>query len=92
MTLSSDPIQQKQICAISKQTATVEQCFPVATNGKAVHMEFNQDGTEVWVSDWAVDGGVVILDSVTLEEKGRIYGLTTPTGKFNVYNTAHDIY
>jgi nitrite reductase (NO-forming)/hydroxylamine reductase len=92
MTLSSDPIQQKQICAISKQTATVEQCFPVATNGKAVHMEFNMVGTEVWVSDWAVEGGVVILDSVTLEEKGRIYGLTTPTGKFNVYNTAHDIY
>lgn len=44
------------------------------------------------ISDWATDGGLVILDSVTLQEIDRIYGLQTPTGKFNVYNTAHDIY
>ena len=99
MTLSSDPILQKQICAISKATATVDRCFNVATNGKAVHMEYNATGTEVWVSDWAVDGGIVILDAITLTEKARIYGadtpsgnFVTPTGKFNVTNTAGDIY
>jgi nitrite reductase (NO-forming)/hydroxylamine reductase len=99
MTLSSDPVFQKQVCAISKATATVDRCFNVANNGKAVHMEYNETGTEVWVSDWAVDGGVIILDAVTLTEKGRIYGadtpsgtFITPTGKFNVNNTANDIY
>lgn len=92
MTMSSDPVLQKQICVISKATGQLDRCFNVATNGKATHMEFNMQGTEVWVSDWATDGGVIILDSVTLAEKARIYGLPTPTGKFNVYNTAHDIY
>jgi nitrite reductase (NO-forming)/hydroxylamine reductase len=36
----------------------------------------------------------VIYDALTLKEKGRITGdwVRTPTGKFNVYNTAYDIY
>jgi nitrite reductase (NO-forming)/hydroxylamine reductase len=92
MTMSADPALQKQICVISKATGALDHCFQVATNGKATHMEFNQQGTEVWVSDWASNGGIVILDSVTLAEKARIYGLQTPTGKFNVFNTAHDVY
>jgi nitrite reductase (NO-forming) / hydroxylamine reductase len=92
MTMSADANLQKQICVIAKSTGTLDHCFNVATNGKATHMEFNKTGTEVWVSDWAINGGVIILDSVTLAEKARIYGLQTPTGKFNVYNTAHDIY
>ena len=92
MTMSSDPNLQKQVCVISKATGALDHCFNVALNGKATHMEFNMSGSEVWVSDWATDGGIVILDSVTLQEKARIYGLPTPTGKFNVYNTAHDIY
>ena len=92
MTMSSDPVLQKQVCVISKATGALDHCFQVAVNGKATHMEFNMQGTEVWVSDWATAGGVIILDSVTLAEKHRIYGLQTPTGKFNVYNTAHDIY
>lgn len=92
MTLSSDPVLQKQVCVIRKSDGTLDHCFNVATAGKATHMEFNMQGTEVWISDWATNGGVVILDSVTLVEKARIYGLQTPTGKFNVYNTAHDIY
>jgi nitrite reductase (NO-forming)/hydroxylamine reductase len=92
MTMSSDANLQKQICVIAKATGTLDHCFPVAVNGKATHMEFNKTGTEVWVSDWAINGGLIILDSVTLAEITRIYGLQTPTGKFNVYNTAHDIY
>jgi nitrite reductase (NO-forming)/hydroxylamine reductase len=57
-----------------------------------VHMEFNKGGDEVWISLWDNDGEVVILDDKTLEEKARVTGLFTPTGKFNVYNTVHDIY
>jgi nitrite reductase (NO-forming)/hydroxylamine reductase len=91
MTLSATGFD-KDICAISKATGTLDRCFTVATNGKAVHFEFNQDGSEVWVSDWAADGAVIVLDSTTLTEIRRFTGLTTPTGKFNVYNTAHDIY
>ncbi|MCP4001881.1 MAG: nitrite reductase [Gammaproteobacteria bacterium] len=59
---------------------------------KVVHMEFNKDGNEVWISLWDKEGEVVILDDKTLEVKGRVKGLYTPTGKFNVYNTTHDIY
>jgi len=72
---------------------------PGALEKKArmVHIEFNKDGTEFWVSAWGnVDTPtfIVIYDSQTLEEKARITGdwVITPTGKFNVYNTANDIY
>jgi len=104
MTLSATG-HDKEICAISKATGTLNHgllpvsvdpdgdgCFTVATNGKAVHFEFNMDGSEVMVSDWDPDGAVIVLDSTTLTEIRRFVNLTTPTGKFNVYNTAHDIY
>jgi nitrite reductase (NO-forming)/hydroxylamine reductase len=91
MTLSATGFDQ-DICAISKATGTLDRCFKVATNGKAVHFEFNMTGTEVWVSDWDANGAVIVLDSTTLNEIRRFANLTTPTGKFNVYNTAHDIY
>ncbi|BAZ93109.1 nitrite reductase [Thiohalobacter thiocyanaticus] len=92
MTLSSDGSSHRQVCAYSKADAVIDRCFDVATQGRAVHFEFNQDGSEVWVSDWAQDGATVILDSQTLTEIDRIEGLTTPTGKFNVHNTAHEVY
>jgi nitrite reductase (NO-forming)/hydroxylamine reductase len=91
MTLSATGYEQ-DICAISKATGALDRCFTVATNGRAVHMEFNKDGTEVWVSDWDPNGAVIVLDSTTLTEIRRFTGLPTPTGKFNVFNTAHDIY
>jgi len=91
MTLSATG-HEKDICAISKATGALDRCFTVATNGRAVHFEFNIDGSEVWVSDWDPDGAVIVLDSTTLTEIRRFTGLPTPTGKFNVYNTAHDIY
>lgn len=91
MTLSATGYDQ-DICAISKATGALDRCFTVATNGKAVHFEFNMDGSEVWVSDWDPDGAVIVLDSITLTEIRRFTGLPTPTGKFNVFNTAHDIY
>ncbi|MGE5240377.1 MAG: cytochrome D1 domain-containing protein [Bacteroidota bacterium] len=91
MALSTDA-SQKQICAYSKQNASLDRCFTVATNGKATHMEFNQDGSQVWIADWATDGSLIILDSQTLAEIKRITGVPSPTGKFNVYNTTHDVY
>jgi nitrite reductase (NO-forming)/hydroxylamine reductase len=91
MTLSATGYDQ-DICAISKATGTLDRCFKVVDNGKAVHFEFNMDGSEVMVSDWDPNGAVIVLDSTTLTEIRRFVNLTTPTGKFNVFNTAHDIY
>ena len=57
-----------------------------------VHIEYNKAGDEVWVSLWDKDGELVIIDDKTMKIKKRITGLVAPTGKFNVYNTMHDIY
>jgi nitrite reductase (NO-forming)/hydroxylamine reductase len=63
----------------------------------AVHMEFNKDGSEVWVSIWnradslKPNGEIVIFDANTLEEVGRVKGLYAPTGKFNVYNRVNHV-
>ncbi len=98
-TLTNDEKMQRSICAINKETLEVEKCWEVADYGRAVHFEFNKEGTEVWVSVWGkIDapegqqGEVVVYDATTLEEIARIKNLPTPTGKFNVYNTMHDIY
>ncbi len=64
----------------------------VGDHGRAVHHEYNKDGTEVWVSLWDKDGAIVVYDDKTLKEIKRFTGLRTPTGKFNIYNTMHDIY
>lgn len=93
MAASSYPDLQKQICAINQMNPGAGAgCFQVATNGKAVHLEFNKNGTEVWVSDWATNGSLIIMNATTLDVITRITNVPTPTGKFNVYNTAHDIY
>ena len=46
------------------------------------------------MSVWDKQGEIVVYDDKTLEEKARIRGdwLVTPTGKFNVFNTAQDVY
>ncbi len=51
-------------------------------------------GTEVWASVWDRQGEIVIYDDKTLKEIRRITGdwIVTPRGKWNVYNTVHDIY
>ncbi len=76
----------------------VHKCWEAASYGRAVHFEYNKQGTEVWVSIWGdADkpgeiGEIVIYDDATLEEIARIKDLVTPTGKFNVYNTVNDVY
>ena len=64
---------------------------------RAVQAEYNADGTEVWYSIWAGKAdasAIVVIDDKTLTVKSVIKDpkLITPTGKFNVYNTQHDIY
>jgi nitrite reductase (NO-forming)/hydroxylamine reductase len=99
MTLNSDPALSRTICVIAKSDPSkTYKCWEAGTYGRAVHFEYNKDGTEVWVSLWGdaakegETGEIVIYDDATLEEKARIKNLITPTGKFNVYNTVNDVY
>ncbi len=98
-TLNPDETIQRSVCVIAKDDPTkVAKCWEVADYGRAVHIEYNKEGDEVWVSVWGrkdepgKTGEIVIYDDKTLEEKARIKDLITPTGKFNVYNTMNDIY
>ena len=64
---------------------------------RVVQPEFNQKGDEVWFSVWngkSQESAIVVVDDKTRKLKSVIKDkrLITPTGKFNVYNTMHDIY
>ena len=64
---------------------------------RAVHAEYNATGDEVWFSLWAgktEPSAIVIMDDKTRKLKHVIKDprLITPTGKFNILNTQHDIY
>jgi nitrite reductase (NO-forming)/hydroxylamine reductase len=64
---------------------------------RVVQPEYNKAGDEVWFSVWNgkdQKSALVVLDDKTLEVKKVIKDerLVTPTGKFNVYNTVHDVY
>ena len=64
---------------------------------RVVQPEFNADGSEVWFSVWngkEEESAIVVVDDKTLKLKKVIKDkrLITPTGKFNVKNTQHDIY
>ena len=64
---------------------------------RIVQPEYNRDGDEVWFSVWSgqeEESAIVVVDDKTRELKHVIKGpeIITPTGKFNVYNTLHDVY
>ena len=64
---------------------------------RATHPEYNQAGDEVWISLWGGktdQSAIVVYDDKTLKLKKVITDprIVTPTGKFNVYNTQHDVY
>ena len=64
---------------------------------RVVHPEYNKAGDEVWFSVWngkEQKSAIVIVDDKTRKLKQVINDpqIITPTGKFNVYNTVHDIY
>lgn len=64
---------------------------------RIVQPEYNKAGDEVWFSVWSAkdkESAIVVVDDKTRKLKAVIRDprLVTPTGKFNVYNTQHDIY
>jgi nitrite reductase (NO-forming)/hydroxylamine reductase len=64
---------------------------------RVVQPEYNKAGNEVWFSVWSgkkEESAIVIVDDKTRKLKHVIKDkrLITPTGKFNVYNTMHDVY
>jgi len=64
---------------------------------RVVQPEFNKAGDEVWFSVWngrEQESALVVVDDTTLKLKAVIKDerLVTPTGKFNLYNTQHDVY
>ncbi len=64
---------------------------------RVVQPEYNRAGDEVWFSVWNgkdETSAIVVVDDKTLKPKQVIKDkrLVTPTGKFNVYNTMHDVY
>jgi len=64
---------------------------------RVVQPEYNAKGDEVWFSVWngkTLESAIVVVDDKTRTLKKVIKDkrLVTPTGKFNVYNTMHDIY
>ena len=64
---------------------------------RVVQPEYNEAGDEVWFSVWSgqeEESAIVVVDDKTLELKKVIRDkrLITPTGKFNVHNTQHDVY
>jgi len=94
-TLAKDEGANQQICVFDKDDfSEAAHCWKAADHGKIVHFEYNKAGDEVWVSVWDRKGELIIYDDKTLKEKTRIKGdwLVTPTGKWNVYNTVHDVY
>jgi len=64
---------------------------------RIVQPEYNQAGDEVWFSVWNgkdEKSALVVVDDKTRKLKKVIKDkrLITPTGKFNVHNTVHDVY
>ncbi|HJW26067.1 MAG TPA: cytochrome D1 domain-containing protein [Rhodocyclaceae bacterium] len=91
--LGGDFAKPKAVLNVAKDSG-----LPVTKAVKrAVHPEYSADGKEVWISLWGGktdQSAIVVYDDSTLKVKKVITDpkMITPTGKFNVYNTQHDIY
>ena len=64
---------------------------------RVVQPEYNKAGDEVWFSVWNgkdQESAIVVVDDKTRKLKAVIRDpqVITPTGKFNVFNTQHDVY
>ena len=94
-----EPEVQQSVQVISKKTREIVKTIRLTekTGYAAVHMEFNADGSEVWVSVWnrkdskEPNGEIQVFDAKTLEKKTTIKGLYAPTGKFNVTNRVEHV-
>jgi len=98
-TKNPEPEIQQSVQVISKETREIVKTIRLTEKEgyAAVHFEFNDDGSEVWVSVWnradslEPNGEIIIFDAKTLEEKTRIKGFYAPTGKFNVHNRVNHV-
>lgn len=98
-TKTPEPEVQQSVQVIDKNTREIVKTIQITDKPgyAAVHMEFNNDGSEVWVSVWnrkdskEPNGEIVVFDAKTLKEKTRIKGLYAPTGKFNVHNRTNHV-
>ncbi|WP_374326890.1 cytochrome D1 domain-containing protein [Azonexus sp.] len=64
---------------------------------RVLQPEYNLAGDEVWFSVWSAknqQSAIVVVDDKTRKLKAVIKDsrLVTPTGKFNLHNTQHDVY
>ena len=96
-TLNPDPALHSVVDVFDSETfehkKTLE--MPEGASGRMVHLEYNKAGDEVWVSVFmGEESAILVYDDKTLKLKEIIKGdwVQNPTGKFNVYNTTHDIY
>lgn len=89
--LSSQEGVNGEIGVYNIETGKVE--YLKVADKRIVHPEYNREGNEVWISGW-LGNEVYVYDDATLQLKHTIKGdwLKTPTGKFNVFNTRHDVY
>ncbi|MEW8396936.1 MAG: cytochrome D1 domain-containing protein, partial [Candidatus Thiodiazotropha sp.] len=94
-----EPEVQQSLQVIDKKTREIVKTIRLTEKPgyAAVHIEFNNDGSEVWTSVWnrkdskEPNGEIIIFDAKTLEEKARVKGLFAPTGKFNVHNRVNHV-
>jgi nitrite reductase (NO-forming)/hydroxylamine reductase len=103
--LNPDPKISQSVAVYSiKDLSKAPQILPIAEwagikDGprRVVQPEYNRAGNEVWFSVWngkEQESAIVVVDDKTLKMKHVIKDkrLVTPTGKFNIYNTQHDVY
>jgi len=105
-TLNPDPKISQSVAVydirdLSKapQIIDIAACAKISDDGakRVVQPEYNQKGDEVWFSVWSAknkQSAIVVVDDKTRTCKTVLNDpkLITPTGKFNVYNTMHDVY
>ncbi|WP_245598237.1 nitrite reductase [Ottowia thiooxydans] len=105
-TLNPDPKISQSVAVydikdLSKapQVIDIAGCAGIKDDGakRVVQPEYNRKGDEVWFSVWSAkdkESAIVVVDDKTRTCKTVIKDakLVTPTGKFNIYNTQHDVY
>lgn len=96
-TLNPDPSLDNAVDVFDTETFEHKKTItmPEGVDGRMVHIEYNKNGDEVWISVFmGTKSGILVYNDKTLELKQIIKGdwLQNPTSKFNIYNTTHDIY
>lgn len=97
--LAPDPAMYDKVYVFDKKTLQFVKALqvPAKYKGKAVHVEYNKDGNEIWVAVWgnttkASTAMLIYDENLNLVKELNADWMVTPTGHFNVYNSVHDIY